>query len=851
MAEMQSEGVDPATLEALDVGEHAAHWQRSLAFIRIVARYFEADSLPDPAARQRRVVEALAERWVLSPPAHPVIIAGSTGSRGATQRFMQAVAALPQGMVVLPGFDFEQPESLWDALTAGPVPAEDHPQYRFVALAGLLGLAPSQIARWRETREPSPARNRLVALALRPAPVTDQWMRDGAGLGDLIAATEGLSLIEAPDPRSEALAIALMLREAAERGTTAALVTPDRLLTRRVAAALDRWGIVPDDSAGQPLQLTPPGRFLRHVAGLCGQKLTVESLFVLLKHPLTATGADRGNHLRFTRDLELHLRRHGPAFPDASALNTWAEGREPERILWAAWIGARLSGLDALHEMPLTDWVAVQTTLAEDLAAGPGGSVGASGLWNKDGGREALRVIEDLRREAAHGGRYTAAQYADLLSGLLQGGTVRQVQAAHPLISIQGTLEVRGQGADLVILAGLNEGSWPEPAKPDPWLSRKMRLDSGLLLPERQIGLSAHDFEQAIAAPCVVLSRAKRSADAECVPSRWMNRLTNLLSGLPEQNGPAALAAMQARGSQWLHLAAALSVPEKVPSAKRPAPRPPVDHRPKTLPVTAIKTLIRDPYAVYAARILRLRPLDPLRPEPDPRLRGTLLHEIVEAFVRARPADEPLDQARTRLLQVTDTVLETEVPWPVAQRLWRARIARIADKFVADEARRAADGTPVVIEKKGSVPLKNLDFTLTATPDRIDLLSDGRAQIYDYKSGTPPTPKEMAAFDKQLYLEAAMAERGGFEALGARPVRGMSYLRLGGAGEVATHFADPDTLAATWTGLGRLIARYFKAETGYTARRALQRTEDRSDYDHLSRFGEWEMTARPEPEDIG
>ena len=124
---------------------------------------------------------------------------------------------------------------------------------------------------WHPAPPPAPERNALVSLALRPAPVTDQWRSEGAALaGTLAAACAGLAWVEAPDPRGEALAIALALREAAETGERAALVTPDRTLARRVTAELDRWGLIPDDSAGRPLALTPPGVLLRRLAALPG-----------------------------------------------------------------------------------------------------------------------------------------------------------------------------------------------------------------------------------------------------------------------------------------------------------------------------------------------------------------------------------------------------------------------------------------------------------------------------------------------------------------------------------------------------------------------------------------------------
>ncbi|MDD8023557.1 MAG: double-strand break repair protein AddB [Paracoccaceae bacterium] len=845
MAEMQTEGVPPTALERLEIDEtHAQHWQYSLEFIKIVSHYFEVDTAPDPDARQRRVVEALIALWQKAPPQNPIIIAGSTASRGTTSLLMEAVARLPNGRIVLPGFDYDMTEMAWDSLCSGPFPNEDHPQFRLHALLGRLGLTPAEVPRWTDTAPPSPRRNALISLALRPAPVTDQWMTEGRDLGDLGPACKDLTLLAAPDARREALALALILREAADRGVRAALITPDRMLSRRVSAALERWGIVADDSAGEPLNQTAPGRLLRHIAGLRGRKLALESLLVLLKHPLTATGSTlRGAHLRFTREIELELRRKGPAFPEAADFLRWAGSEEPARRDWAIWLGAALSGIEDASEIPLSACVETHLEIIGALAAGPGGTADTSELWREDAGEQCRRLFEELKAEAAHGGPYSPAAYADLVNRLLQNGTVRQTRQAHPNIAIWGTLEARVQDAELVILAGLNEGVWPESPAPDPWLSRKMRLDSGLLLPERKTGLSAHDFQQAIAAPQVILSRARRSSDAETVPSRWLNRFINLLNGLPAQNGPKALNEMTARGDYWLQLAEAVGTPrEALPSAPRPSPQPPVAVRPRELPVTAIKTLIRDPYAIYARRILRLSPLDPLRPEPDPRLRGQVLHKIVERFVKERPADEPQAEGEARLLRISQEVLARDIAWPSAQHLWHARISRIAAKFVADEAQRATEGVPAIIEKKGSVPLENLGFLLTAKPDRIDILPDGTVHVFDYKSGLPPSDKEVLYFDKQLPLEAAMVERGAFPEIGPRGAGPMTYVRLGGDGETRTLAMKDETIAQVWDKLRLLIAAYQRPDQGYTARRALQKETDVSDYDHLSRYGEWEMS---------
>lgn len=855
MDEMQGEGVAPERIAALDVSSHSAHWARTQAFLGIVSPFFGPSAPPDAEARRRMVVDRLAEAWAVNPPQYPVIVAGSTGSRGTTALFMQAVMRLPQGALILPGFDADMPAPVWHALDHA-LTAEDHPQFRFRHLLNLLDMQPDQVTPWRMVAAPDPARNRLISLSLRPAPVTDQWLVEGRHLPDLVAATSGLTLIEAPGPRAEALAVALILRRAAEEGRRAALITPDRVLTRQVAAALDRWGIVPDDSAGEPLQQTAAGRFLRQVVRLMGERLTPETLLALLKHPLAGTGGDRGDHLRLTRDLELHLRRNGPAFPVGADLMEWASRRKDDAATgWAAALAGAIDRLGDGAEAPLADHVARHRAMAEWFARGTG-QTGAGTLWDKDAGEKALSLLENLASEAEHGGDFTLAAYRDLFDALISRQEVRSTLTADPRIMIWGTLEARVSGADLVVLAGLNDGVWPGIANPDPWLNRAMRKEAGLLLPERQIGLAAHDYQQAIAAPQVVISRAARDAEAETVPSRWLNRLMNLMEGLPARNGPQALRDMRERGRYWLGLAAGMERPDaalaadpRMAPARRPAPRPPLAVRPKRLPLTRISTLIRDPFAIYAREVLKLKPLDPLRHAPDARGRGEVLHKILERFVEERPDGEVMADAKTRLMSVASEVLAEMVPWPAARLLWLARLGRAADHFLRFDA--AEGGRTLAVEDKGEVTLTPLDFTLFGIPDRIDELPDGRLHLIDYKTGTPPSEKQQTAYDKQLLLAAAMAERGGFRALGAREVARISYLGLGAGDKLVQTDLAPEITGAVWEGLVRLITRYMTRDQGYTARRAVFEDRFPGDYDHLARHGEWQMSDRAAPETVG
>ncbi|SFS19831.1 double-strand break repair protein AddB [Yoonia litorea] len=846
MDEMQGEGVDPDVLVNLDVTDQSGHWERALAFLRIITPFFNrADQAPDKEARQRLVVENLSKVWSDTPPEHPVIIAGSTGSRGTTALLMQAVSKLPQGAIILPGFDFDLPPKVWDGMT-DDLKFEDHPQFRFRRLMELIGFAPQDVAEWEQTRPANPKRNALVSLSLRPAPVTDQWLTDGPTLGNLLEATRDVTLVEAPSPRAEAETIALRLRQAVDDGITAALISPDRTLTRQVAAALDRWDITPDDSAGIPLALSPPGRFLRHVADLFGKPLTGEALLTLLKHPLChSEHPDRGAHLRHTRELELHLRRNGPAFPDAQALLAWANSAEG-RSVWADWLVAHMTDLEVDTDRPLSERLERHIALAEALAAGPNG-IDAGGLWAKNAGHEAQRICGQLQDAADAGGVMNAREYASLFAGVMNDGVVRDRDAGHPNILIWGTLEARVQGADLTILAGMNDGVWPEAPAPDPWLNRVMRAKAGLLLPERRIGLSAHDYQQAMGGADIWITRSKRSADAETVPSRWVNRLVNLMKGLPAQNGEAALHAMRARGDHWIEIANALSSPkDRTPPAPRPSPCPPPSARPDQLSVTQIKTLVRDPFAIYARKVLHLDPLDPLTPQADAPLKGIIIHKILELFIRN--GHGPND--RDALLAIAEEEFTANCPWPTVRAQWMSRFRQIADAFLADEADRQAKARTIKTELWGETKVGASGVKLTCKADRIDLTETDEALIYDYKTGAVPTKPQQESFDKQLLLEAAMVTRGAFTAIGPKQVQAAAFLGVNAAMKTSAAPLDTHPPEKVWAELQQLFEAWGQHKRGYTARLALFSKTEVSPYDHLSRYGEWDTSQDPESEKL-
>jgi inactivated superfamily I helicase/RecB family exonuclease len=831
--EATGEDVPLERILALDLGAQSGHWQRAQAFLRLAAPLMADDAAPGPAAMARAQVARLAEVWQTQPPEGPVVVAGSTGSRGTTARLMQIVAGLPQGMLVLPGFDFDLPQAVWDRM-ADRLAFEDHPQYRYGALLRRLGCGPSEVRPLGTA--PDPARGRVLSLSLRPAPVTDQWLAEGAAFRDLPGAMAGMTLITAETPRDEATAIALALRGAVEDGRRAALITPDRTLARRVTAQLDRWGLIPDDSAGRPLAQSPHGRLLRLTAAMGAARPTTGLLLAVLKHPLVRLLPDRGDHLRATGLLELYLRRRAVAFPDAAILAGWDDG--PLSADFAAAL-APLIGPPAGHD-DLPAHMSRHRALLDALApAGP---------FDDAAAEATARLMQALAAEAGHGGRMDAAEYRALIDDLLEGQNVTETVLAHPGLFIWGTIEARVQGVDLMVLGSLNEGTWPAPATPDHWMNRAMRAAAGLLLPERTIGLSAHDVSQAMGAPQVILTRSRRAGEAETVPSRWLNRLTNLLSGLPAGGGPAALAEMTARGDRWLALARALQAPAAaVARAVRPKPVPPPGIRPARLSASDIRALIRNPYEVYARRLLRLRPLPALQAEPDAQARGTVFHRILQQHALAL-RDNPAQDRLALLAGTAADVIAADVAWPMARLLWLARLLGAADGIFAFHD--AHPGQPVALDDaEGRLQLWPGGPEVTARPDRIDVLDEGGLHIIDYKSGAAPKRPEIARDQKQLLVEAAIAAGGGFGAA-LPPVARVSYLGLGSPEQPVTDDLTLEAIAAFRADLEGLLRHYDSPGAGFAARRAMP-AGAASDYDHLSRHGEWDDSDPPAAHPVG
>lgn len=855
--EFNIEGVTASDVEKLvEERDFGDYWGITTRFLAIAFEQWpnilEGNERVDPSTRQKLLVEAQIAR--LATQTDPVVAIGSTGAQPTTARLLCAIAAHEQGAVVLPGLDRMMSDPAWAQVGEGEMePAFTHPQTMLKRLIGAMKLTRDDIREIGETPPSLERRRTLVSQAMLPAESTADWrlFRD-AEAASFTEALDSVTLLEAPDEQLEALTLALFLRESLETPRqTAALVTPDRILARRVAAELRRFEIDIDDSGGASLASTPSGALARLIAQVASNGLNAVDVAALLHHPLVRFGRAGEEVAALAPLIEAGVLRavawSGALSDIAQRARAAAQDRHAhpaaQRITEDEWarINALFNDIDAAFRplaalpgpMALKTRVEAHRSCFEAVikTAEPVADTGAATLFG---------LFDRLSRASAPD-NFDASSYAALFDRIAFESTLRGPQRAHPRLKILGPLEARLMDVDLLLVAGLDETVWPPQTETGAFLNRSMRKALGLSPPERRIGQSAHDFIMAMGAPKVVLSRAKKRDGSPTVASRFLTRL--------EAVAGDAMDACRERGVRMLAIAAALDQPsrDQIETLQRPAPTPELALRPKRLSVTRIETLRRDPYSIFAEYILKLRPLAPLGADIGAREMGTAIHAALEAFVERYPSGDLPETARDELHALARGNLREFLADPAFESFTWPRLQEGLDHALAFEEERRDQGGAIHMEASGAWNVTLGDgssFLLTAKADRIEIVGQ-EAFIFDYKTGKPPTNSQVqAGWSPQLTLEAAMIEAGAFKDIGPHQVVNGAYVGLKDGGgtqwlkcEKGVTFAD--VVSKHRGELVDMLTQFRDAATPYPSRPYVASTKYEGDYDHLARVKEW------------
>jgi ATP-dependent helicase/nuclease subunit B len=823
----------------------AGHWQSSYGQLLAMLPEYHAElerlKRLGPAARRNHLLDQLSKRLQDAPPEALVIASGISTAAPAIARLLKRIALLPNAMVVLPSIDLEMSGAQWDEL--GPHDAvegefqtrsthENHPQFHLKLLLNRMGFGRDEVQRIGDKL--SSDAQAIADIFCLPA-ATAEWRE----LPLMQKQLSHVRLMLAEDSSEEARAIAVLLRASLEQPEQrAALVTPDREIAVRVAAQLRRWGVNVDDSAGTPLLQTPEGMLIMALADGFANNFAPVSLLAIAKHPLVYKGDGRLEWLEQVRQLDLVLRgpnsgigfdvvanRISDYLADKRNTDSGVETALPE--FWQSY-AAKLKAFDVAGKGSFADITDALQKLATVLTE--------SAIWKGTTGRQFATFFEELAAcDTSAIGKPERSAVPAILTELLSGEVVRPPYGGHPRVAIYGLLEARLQQADLLICAGLNEGSWPQLPQPDPWLAPRIRRNLDLAAPERNIGLSAHDLATALGAREVILSRAKRDRSGPSVASRFLLRIQ------------AYLGDVLASESDAIEFARLLEMPEEPQKALKPAIMPNAEQRKVDLSVTDFDKLMADPFAFYASKILRLKKLEAVDAEPGYAWRGTIIHDILHLWATDDKCDP--DKLELRI----EALLSNPAVHPALRAMWQPRIADSL-RWVAAQTQEMLNEQRklIVAEADGYVELDGIKIKGRA--DRIDRLADGSLAVVDYKTGQAPSNKAVkAGFALQLGLIALMAQGGHIkDAVGTASL--FEYWSLtkrskdGGFGQIksATALKEKDDKVAAEDFVAFAKAKALEAIqnwiTGNEAFTAKLHPEFApfADYDQLMRLQEWD-----------
>ncbi len=841
--EMEREKIPFHALNTILPEDFSEHWQRNLHTLKQVHAVIE-ERLKGQGAISRvqlrnQQLEALAVEWRKQSPDHPVIAAGSTGSTPATAELLSVIARCPDGFVVLHGLDVAMQQDAWEHLE------ETHPQMGMKQLLSYMQCTRDQVRIWPDSSPhdaaSTPARDRLLSELHLPASFVHHWNH-----AEVIQPrdVEHIHLIECDSQSHEAQTIALLLREVLESPrATAALVTPDRMLARRVSAVMQRFGIMLDDSAGMPLASTVAGSFLKQGLSVISPDAGMVFLLSFLKHPVFSLHRSTVECRQLARHIERTLIRdhHIRNWQELLAYGQEAD-EESKRFLGD--LDAVLSPFHAMYnekDTPISSFITQLVKALEQCSSG-----NETPLWEVQGGEVLWNWLTELLGSVDEADTLQTDSITPWLEGLLSEATYRPTYGTHPRLHIVSPMESRLLHYDRVILAGLNEGQWPQTVAADPFLSRPMRKTLGLPSPEQRIGQSAHDWCGAFAAREICLVRAAKQSGVATIESRWISRLKTLCKA---QHVP--LDALTARARELKRWAIQLDAVQHRQPESRPEPSPPLDARPRALSVSSVQDLLKNPYKVYARKILRLYALEPIEEDLNGRLFGEMVHAVLDRFTTLFPEALPEDPL-AELLRIGKARMETINSTPSTASFWWNRFEVIAAEFIEEERGRREHVRRVHPEVKGAWQFNAPagGFTLTAIADRIEEYPGGGLTIVDYKTGGTAKKEDIiSGRNAQMPLEYLIARHGQFGTLTQKEVHALEYWKMGNVrdgleirtveGMLGKDMDLPTLIENTREGLYRLIATYDASDMPYAAKPFADAYAKKDPYQQLARTDEW------------
>ncbi len=808
----------------------AEHWQVLLPHLHMIIQGWPEVlaelGKTDPILRRNSVLGLLAECLQQGNYTFPVIAAGSTGSQPATASLLLAIAKQPNGALILSGLDTNISDDIWDDIDAG------HPQFAIKTL-----LQKAQMPRLAvDIMVPSEKDLSFWPSVFYPEKWLQNWREKPS------VRPENLFVLDHENDAQEAQTIALLIRETLEHpNKKVALITPSTALMDKVCAILARYDVLVQSSAGSALRDTPSGVILRLVIEWMQQPTSPRHILALLQHPLVHVGFSREACLQASRLFE---KEQCHAVISHKHWDVYIGNASEESSLLLRKLKQYSDNLCADAEaLSATVLLKQSLLLTEQITTDDQGKVH---LWHTQEAAQWQQWSAEWLDAAQQMNPIHQEHLPTLIESMLAGSVVRQVYAAHPRIEILSSMEARLLHFDRVILAGLNEGHWPELSSTGPWISAAMRTQAGLPSLQERTSQQALDFYLQAHSTEVFCTYSHKIGSSPALPSRWLERL---FACLQAQSNATRSEIISILAHPAMHWRKDVHAPDHVEMTSPPDPSLSSIHWPNhKISATTIERLKRNPYAVYVSKILRINPLEPLDAPPTNKESGTHLHAVLQRWKQQEPRNiEHFDACFEAIWAIAEAVLkEQNLPASISifwEKSWRSML----QNFLIWEMDSPSHLTKV-LEQRGEMALEQ--WSVHATPDRIDQMEDGTLRVIDYKSKNSAGISAAEIKSKQLLqlpIAALIAYEGGFTAQGikqATTASALEYWTLKGPKRTVVH--DTEKLAVeTYVqqvkdDLAALLRYYAlpQAKFLYDPEEKIKTPYD-NDMPHLARVKEW------------
>ena len=848
--ELQAFNINYLALGKSSTLDDAAHWASIDKFLKIIIeqwpRILVEQSWEDPIKYDQLITKLVIQYWEKEPPKYDVIAAGFTGKLPHVVNLLSSIVSLPRGHVVVPSLDRSLGKKIWENLPT------DHPQSTIKCLLDGLKFGDKPVPEWPDQGGHSnPTLSNISRLPLVPSILNEGDMPNDS-ITDKKRITD-LTLITSQNVYSESQTIALIVKEFLTHNQgDVSVIAEDQILVKQVALQLRKWNLdlcyctprMPDASGG--------ATFLQLVAEMICSDVSPVSLLSALKHPMCKGHTSKTLFNNLLNQLELKsLRGIRPEPGFSGILASLALSPSNQKII--AWLRELDRASHQFSELVKNRRVSLRNLLRAHLDFSTWlcqpETINSALPWDTDSDHNLYQNLNALCSTLKNSFTVNGTEYSDIFKTLVNKIPDESTLVHNARIYTYSAEQTLFSSSSLHILAGMNEGTWPSISPASRWLSPQMREALGLPGKEAEKADSALQLCQAFTAPKVVLTRSKLINGVQTMPSYHFAQIERAAK-------KADLPHTIDQSSYWNELGQHLEQETiNVPKIQRPAPIPPVSARPRTLSATQIELWMQDPYSIFVSTILKIRALRPLDAKVGPPDYGRIVHEALEKFTRTYPKDMPQDAFQKLLGFGQDSFRKIRVP-SESYAFWWPRFERLAQYFVDQECegRRHISRAYTEISGAITVNLASGQFTLTTRADRINMRTDGKVDIIDYKTGMIPTASQIMDGRKpQLLLEALIALDHGFHEINTRKINSISSIQLSGAAIAGTHQSIEQDIQIKANELLSRVTMLIKAfddeNTPYYFVPHKDFSPQHNEFEHLARMKEWltnPQTTSPE-----